>query len=72
MTERFHVATFVWGVILTLSGTALAAVGFGWWDLSSIDLRFLAPALVILVGIVIVAGALLARQPIRSEVNKDL
>lgn len=69
MTERFHVATFLWGVILTLTGAALAAVGFGWWNISSIDLRFLAPAFVILVGVVIVAGALIPREPSRSRVD---
>ena len=63
MTDRVHVGTFLWGVALTLAGAAMAAVGFGWWDISSIDLRYVAPAFVILVGIVILAGALVPRKP---------
>lgn len=58
MTDRFHVATFLWGLILTVSGAALAAVGFGWWDLAVFDLRFAGPLFVILVGAVILIGAL--------------
>jgi len=58
MTDRFHAGTFLWGVVLTLAGAAMAVVGFGWWDISSIDLRYVAPALVILIGAVILLGAL--------------
>jgi hypothetical protein len=58
MDERLHVGTFAWGVVLTLVGAALAAVGFGWWDISAIDLRYVAPVFVILVGVVILLGAL--------------
>ena len=58
MAERFHVGTFLWGLILTLAGAALAAVGFGWWDISSVDLRYAAPVFVILIGIVILLGSL--------------
>lgn len=58
MTDRFHVATFLWGLILTVSGAALAAVGFGWWDLAVFDLRYAGPLFVILVGAVILIGAL--------------
>ena len=66
MSEGFHVATFLWGVVLTLIGAALAAVGFGWWDISSIDLRYVAPAFVIVVGMVILLGALTARRTPQS------
>lgn len=62
MTDRFHAATFVWGVFLTLAGAALAAVGFGWWDISSLDMRYVGPALVILMGVTILAGALMPRR----------
>lgn len=58
MTNRFHVGTFLWGAILTLTGAALAPVGFGWWDISTIDLRYVAPAVVILAGAVILISAL--------------
>lgn len=62
MGERFHVGTFVWGLVLTLAGAALAAAGFGWWDISAIELRYAAPAFVILVGVVILLGSLTGTQ----------
>jgi uncharacterized membrane protein YeaQ/YmgE (transglycosylase-associated protein family) len=49
--------TFLWGLVLTIVGAALAAVGFGWWDLAVFDLRYVAPVFVILVGAVILIGA---------------
>lgn len=68
MSDSIHVGTFLWGVVLTISGAALAAVGFGWWDISTIDLRYVAPVFVILVGTVILLGALV---PHRHETNTD-
>jgi len=58
MGDRFHVDTFVWGAVLTIAGAVLAAIGFGWWELSAIDLRYVGPVFVILVGGVILLGAL--------------
>jgi len=58
MSDRLHVGTFLWGVVLTVVGAALAAVGFGWWELSAIDLRYVAPVFVILVGGVILLATL--------------
>lgn len=57
MNERLHVGTFLGGLILTITGAALTAVGLGWWDIAAIDLRFVAPVFVILLGAVIVAGS---------------
>jgi membrane protein DedA with SNARE-associated domain len=69
MNDRFHVGTFLWGIVLTITGAALAAVGFGWWELSAIDLRYVAPVFVILVGVVILLASLVAD---RSEgANSD-
>lgn len=62
MSDRFHAGTFLWGVVLTLTGAALAAVGFGWWDLSRLDLQYVGPAFVVLMGIIILIGALLPRD----------
>jgi len=59
MDDRFHMPTFLWGVILTVVGGALAAVGFGWWDISSIDLRYVGPSFLILIGIVMLLGVVL-------------
>jgi uncharacterized membrane protein YeaQ/YmgE (transglycosylase-associated protein family) len=70
MTDRFHAGTFLWGVVLTLTGAALASVGFGWWDISSIDLRYVAPVFVILVGAVILLGALTPARNGGSRVDK--
>jgi len=58
MSERFHGGTFLWGLVLTVAGAGLAGVGFDWWDLGAIDLRYFAPLFVILVGTVILLGAL--------------
>jgi hypothetical protein len=58
MAERFHVGTFALGVVLTLAGAALAAVGFGWWKLSVHDLRYVAPAFLVFLGTAILIGAL--------------
>ena len=66
MNDRFHVGTFLWGSVLTLAGAALAAVGLGWWDLSVVDLRLVAPTLVIVVGTVILLGALTQGRSERS------
>jgi hypothetical protein len=62
MSDRIHVGTFLWGVVLTVVGAVLAAVGFGWWELSAIDLRYVAPVFVILVGGVILLGALTSQS----------
>jgi len=69
MSDRFHVGTCFWGVVLTVAGAALAAVGFGRWDMSSIDLRYVAPAFVILVGVVVLLGALMPRS--HDTTNND-
>jgi membrane protein DedA with SNARE-associated domain len=69
MNDRFHVGTFLWGAVLTIAGAALAAAGFGWWDLSSIDLRYVAPAFVILVGVVILLGSLMPSRPEQPKAN---
>lgn len=62
MGDRLHIGTFVWGVVLTIAGAALAAVGFGWWELAAIDLRYVAPVFVILVGGVLLLGALTSQN----------
>ncbi len=58
MGDRFHVGTFVVGAALTLVGVGLAGIGFEWWEIDQIDFRYVTPALFILVGVVIVSGAL--------------
>lgn len=67
MSDRLHMGTFLWGAILTVAGAALAAVGFGWWDLAVLDLRYAAPVIVILIGGVILAGAFTRGDGDRSD-----
>lgn len=67
MNDQFHVGTFLWGVVLTLAGAALAAVGLGWWELAAFDLRYVGPILVVVVGAVILLGALTPGSRSRSE-----
>lgn len=62
MGERFHFVSFAWGLILTIVGAVLTGVGFGWWEMASLDLRFVGPIVVILVGAVITIGALTGRR----------
>lgn len=70
MNERLHVGTFLWGAILAIAGAVLTAVGFGWWDMGSFDLRYAAPVFVILVGGVILAGAFSQGRRRRSDTNQ--
>lgn len=58
MGDRVHVGTLLWGLVLALWGTALLGVGVGWWDLDLLDLRYAGPILIIVVGAVILFGAL--------------
>lgn len=58
MSERFHRATFIWGVVLTIAGAGLLGVGLDFWELSRIDLNYAAPILVIVVGASILFGSL--------------
>lgn len=57
MSNRIHVGTLLWGAILTIAGALLTAIGFGWWEITTIDLRYMGPGLVVLIGIVILISA---------------
>ena len=50
MGDHVNIAGLIWGVALTGAGAWLFGVGVGWWDLTLVDLRYLLPAAVILVG----------------------
>lgn len=71
MSEQFHMGTFLWGAFLTLIGAALAAVGFGWWELASIDLRYVAPGFLIMAGVVILLGALTPMRRGESSAGQE-
>lgn len=57
MNNRIHVGTLLWGAILTIAGALLTAIGFGWWEVTTFDLRYMGPGLVVLIGIVILTSA---------------
>lgn len=50
MGDHVNIAGLIWGLVLTVAGAWLFGVGVGWWDLALIDLRYVLPATVILVG----------------------
>jgi hypothetical protein len=58
MNDRFHIGTFLWGIVLTVTGAFLAGVGFGWWEMFTINWAYFGPALLILVGVIVLMGAL--------------
>lgn len=58
MGDRLHIGTLLWGLVLALWGVGLLGAGVGWWDFELIDLRYAGPILVIVVGAVILFGAL--------------
>lgn len=57
MNNRIHVGTLLWGAILTIAGALLTAIGLGWWEVTTFDLRYMGPGLVVLIGIVILISA---------------
>lgn len=57
MNDQLHLGTLLWGAVLTIAGAGLTAVGFGWWDFTPIDLRYAAPVLLVLIGIIILISS---------------
>ncbi len=49
--RRFDLGTFLWGLGFALLGAALAFEAADVWTLRAADLRFVGPALVIVIGI---------------------
>lgn len=62
MGDRFHLGTFLWGLALTAWGLVLLGVGLDWWELDLIDLRYVGPAAIIVVGAVILLSAVRSRD----------
>lgn len=58
MADRLHLGTLLWGLVLAAWGVGLLGVGAGWWDLELADLRYAGPILIIVVGAVILFGAM--------------
>lgn len=61
MGDRAHIGTLLWGLFLTLWGVLLLGVGLDWWQFELVDLRYLGPALIIVIGVVVLLGALRSR-----------
>jgi hypothetical protein len=62
MGDRLHLGTLLWGLVLAAWGVGLLGVGVGWWDLELVDLRYAGPILIIVVGAVILFGAMLPNR----------
>lgn len=67
MNDQLHLGTLLWGAVLAIAGAGLAAVGFGWWDITTIDLRYVAPVLLVLVGMIILISSV--SQNVRDRSN---
>lgn len=62
MTRKLHVGTLISGLVLAAWGTGLLGDGMGWWNLELADLRYVGPILIIVVGALVVIGALMSAQ----------
>lgn len=62
MGDRVHVGTLLWGLLLTAWGVALLGVGLDWWQFEMVDLRYLGPAVIIVIGVIVLLGALRSRD----------
>lgn len=65
MGSEIHIGTLLWGLVLTIWGVGLLGVGLDWWDLELLDLRYAGPILLVVVGAVILFGAIMSgrREP---------
>ncbi|HSM45129.1 MAG TPA: hypothetical protein VK969_08960 [Acidimicrobiia bacterium] len=57
MNDQLHMGTLLWGVVLAIAGAGLTAVGFGWWEITAVDLRYAAPVLLVLIGTIILISS---------------
>ena len=57
MNDQLHMGTLLWGAVLAIAGAGLTAVGFGWWDITTFDLRYAAPVLLVLIGTIILISS---------------
>lgn len=62
MDRKFHVWTLLCGLVLAAWGTGLLGDGMGWWNLELTDLRYAGPILIIVIGALVVIGALMAER----------
>lgn len=60
MDRKLHVGTLLSGIALAAWGFGLLGDGLGWWDLELADLRYAGPLLIILIGGLVVVGALVS------------
>lgn len=60
--QRFHFGTFVTGLVVAVIGSVLLAEGMGWWELHLRDFRFVGPALLIAIGVIVLLGSFARKQ----------
>jgi hypothetical protein len=60
--QRFHFGTFVTGLVVAIIGGLLLAEGMGWWELRLRDFRFVGPALLIAIGVIVLLGSFARKQ----------
>jgi hypothetical protein len=58
MNSRFHIGTLLSGLALAIWGAGLLGDGMGWWNIELADLRYVGPILIIVIGALVVVGAL--------------
>ncbi len=64
MTDRIHVPTFVWGLVLTGFGIVFTLEALDVWEFSIGDLRYAGPLVLVAIGLILV---LTARRPTRID-----
>jgi hypothetical protein len=62
MDDRVHIGTLLWGLALIAWGVVVLGVGLDWWSIELADFRYAGPILIIIVGAVIVVGALTSKD----------
>ena len=60
MSDRIHVPTFVWGLVLTVFGIVFSLEAADVWEFTFGDLRYAGPLVLVGIGVIMV---LTARRP---------
>lgn len=62
MDRKFHIGTLISGLVLAVWGIGLLGDGMEWWNLEFADLRYMGPILIIVIGALVVIGALASER----------
>lgn len=55
MSDRIHVATLVWGLVLSAFGALFVAEALEVWEFSFRDFRYAGPIILVVIGVTLVA-----------------